>query len=38
MLQGRNDLERAKKLNKLSEFLVFIGMPVLYASLFLLLR
>lgn len=38
MLQGRGDLERAKKLSKLSEFLVFIGMPVLYAGLFLLLR
>jgi len=35
MLQGRNELEGAKKLNKLSEFLVLIGMPVLYLCLFL---
>jgi hypothetical protein len=35
MLQGRNDLEKAKKLNKLSELLVLIGMPVLYTALFL---
>lgn len=36
ILQGKKAVERAKKLNRISERLVIIGMPVLYAALFLI--
>lgn len=38
MLNGKNLPEKAKKLNKLAEHLVFIGVPVFYAALFLFVR
>jgi len=38
VLQGRQEAERAKKLNRLAERLVFIGLPSLYVLLFLFVR
>lgn len=37
-LQGRNDKEKAGKLHRLTERLVFTGMPALYVGLFLLVH
>ncbi len=36
ILQGKKAVERAKKLNRISERIVIIGMPVLYVALFLI--
>ncbi|MCX7592036.1 MAG: hypothetical protein N2255_10470 [Kiritimatiellae bacterium] len=38
ILQERKDQERAKRINKITERIVFTGMPLLYLLLFLLIR
>ena len=38
VLQGRKEEERARRFNKLTERVVFVVMPLLYAGLFLLPR
>ena len=38
ILQGRKDEERASRFNKITERLVYVGLPLMYVALFVFFR